>query len=65
MNAVDQLLKATADYLEARIAEDPDLRRDLALLFTADRHPSITRMLFGFQAAECVIVMGTPSDAHH
>jgi hypothetical protein len=61
MNDVDRLLVATADFLEAEIAANPDLERDLRLLFEADQHPSITRVLKGFVHAEAVIVLGRPA----
>jgi hypothetical protein len=63
MNAVDRMLAATADFLEAQIIADPDLKHDLEMLFAHDMHPAITRRLSGFRQAEAVIVLGTRTDA--
>lgn len=58
MNAVDRMLAATADFLERRIDQDPELRQDLLLLFEAGRRPEIIRDLDGFPGATCVIRLG-------
>lgn len=58
MNNVDKLLSETCDFLEQHIADDIELRQDLATLFAADQHPEVVRVLSQFTNTTCTIVLG-------
>jgi hypothetical protein len=56
-NDVEEILSATADFLESAITDDPDTQSEIGRLVALGQKPHVTRLLNSVEGASATIII--------